>query len=261
MTKVLFILSAVVMGVACFFAYQNNRAFADARNAKASTHRTIKAELVGVNQVVADISAKNGEIAAVQKDSDTEEERLKAHTVKISQLDSEAKRTAEETDSKNKKLEELKAQLAKLPADVKPETLAEDLNKMKQAIAESQAEAETKKKLVEAEVAKVEAAERDRAEIARKIDERKKSFDRNGLTARVVAVNNDWGFVVIDAGKSIGITEDTKLLVTRGTQTVGKLSIMAVEGNRTVANILTDTHAAGVSPAPGDKVILENLVQ
>lgn len=126
MTKVLFILSAVVMGVACFFAYQNNRAFADARNAKASTHRTIKAELVGVNQVVADISAKNGEIAAVQKDADTEDERLKAHTVKISQLDSESKRTAEETDSKNKKLEELKAQLAKLPADVKPETLSED---------------------------------------------------------------------------------------------------------------------------------------
>jgi cell shape-determining protein MreC len=261
MTKVSFILSIVVMGVACFFAYQNNRAFATARDLKASTHRTIKSELVGVNQLVADISAKNGEITAVQKDADTEEERLKAHTVKISQLDSEAKRTSEDTDSKNKKLEELKAQLAKLPADVKPETLSEDLNKLKQAIAESQAGAEAKKKLVEAELVKVEAAERDRAEVTRKIDERKKSFDRNGLTARVVAVNNDWGFVVIDAGKSTGITEDTKLLVTRGTQTVGKLSIMAVEGNRTVANILTDTLADGILPAPGDRVILENLVQ
>jgi cell shape-determining protein MreC len=261
MIKVFFYLSFVVMGVACFFAYQNNRAFAIARDSKATTHRTIKSELVAVNQVVADISAKNAEIGAVQKDADTEEERLKAHSVKISQLDSEAKRTAEETDSKNKKLEELKAQLAKLPADVKPETLAEDLNKLKQSIAEAQAGAEAKKKLVEAEVVKVEAAERDRSDIARKIDERKKSFDRNGLTARVVAVNNDWGFVVIDAGKSTGITEDTKLLVTRGTQTVGKLSIMAVEGNRTVANILTDTLANGVLPAPGDRVILENLVQ
>lgn len=261
MTKVLFILSVVVMGVSIFFAIQNKNAFVDARNAKAAMHRTIKKELTGVNQLVADIAKVNGDIGKVQGDADAEGERLKAHTVKISQIDSESKRTLEESDAKTKKLEELKAQLAKLPADVKPETLAEDLNKMKQTIAELQGQAEAKKKEVEAEQVKIAAAEKEKGEIVHKIEERKKAFERNGLTARVIAVNSDWGFVVIDAGKAIGITEDTKLLVTRGTQTIGKLSILSVEGNRTVANILTDSLVAGMSPAPGDRVILENLVQ
>lgn len=261
MTKVLFILSAVVMGVSIFFAIQNKNAFVDARNHKAEEHRATKAELVVVNKLVGEVAKLNGDIKVVQGDTDAEGERLKAHTVKISQIDSESKRTLEETDTKTKKLEELKAQLAKLPADVKPETLAEDLNKMKQSIAELQGQAEAKKKEVETELGKIAAADKEKSEIVHKIEERKKAFDRNGLTARVVAVNSDWGFVVIDAGKSVGITEDTKLLVTRGTRTVGKLSILAVEGNRTIANILQDSLVAGMSPAPGDRVILENLVQ
>ena len=98
-------------------------------------------------------------------------------------------------------------------------------------------------------------------EVVTRIAARKKAFDRNSLTAHVVAVNNDWGFVIIDAGEKEGITPDTKLLVTRGTATVGKLSILTVAGGRTVANILGDTLAPGMAPAPGDKVILENLFQ
>jgi hypothetical protein len=81
------------------------------------------------------------------------------------------------------------------------------------------------------------------------------------MTGKVVAVNSEWGFVVLDVGQKEGITPDTKLLVIRGTSTVGKLSIIDVQGNRTVANILGDTLAQGMSPSPGDRVILENLYQ
>jgi Flp pilus assembly protein CpaB len=66
---------------------------------------------------------------------------------------------------------------------------------------------------------------------------------------------------VVDAGQSRGISEATKLLVIRGSQTVGKLSIVAIQGERTVANIIPDTLAAGMSIAPGDRVILEKLYQ
>ena len=81
------------------------------------------------------------------------------------------------------------------------------------------------------------------------------------LVAKVVAVNQAWGFVVVDAGQRLGITEATKLLVTRGNKTVGKLSIVSVQNERTVANILPETLAGGLNVAPGDRVILENLFQ
>jgi len=96
----------------------------------------------------------------------------------------------------------------------------------------------------------------------RKIEERRKNFDRNSLTSRILAVNHDWGFVVIDAGKSTaGLTQDTKLIVTRGALTVGKISVMSVEGNRAMAAIVPDAVINGMTIMPGDRVILENLLQ
>ena len=98
-------------------------------------------------------------------------------------------------------------------------------------------------------------------DVVRKIEERRKNFDRNSLTARILAVNHDWGFVVIDAGKSTGLTQDTKLIVTRGALTVGKISVMSLEGSRAMAAIVPDAVINGLTIMPGDRVILENLVQ
>jgi hypothetical protein len=81
------------------------------------------------------------------------------------------------------------------------------------------------------------------------------------MSAMIVAVNNDWGFVVIDGGEDKGITADAKLLVTRGSDTIGRLSIIGVEGNKTVANIDQKSMRPGVAVAPGDRVILETLYQ
>jgi hypothetical protein len=110
-------------------------------------------------------------------------------------------------------------------------------------------------------VARVKSEQRVVDGLARKREERQKAFERNSLQATIVAVNSDWGFVIVNAGQPEGISESTKLIVTRGTQTIGKISIISVSGSRTVANILADTITPGYAIAPGDKVILENLFQ
>lgn len=261
MTKVLFILSAVVMLVATFFAYQNGRAFAEVRHNAISTNVKLQGELTAAKAIVDKVTRTANDVEGVKQEIDVEAEKVKAQKLKIAQADNDTKRAQEDLDDRNKKLEELKLKLAKLPKGVKPETLVEDINNIKKTIAELQAKAEEKKKEVASEEAKADEARKGLDDIIRKIEDRKKSFERNGLMAQVVAVNRDWGFVVVDAGQSKGITEATKLLVTRGTQTVGKLSIVSVQGERTIANILPDTLAEGMSIAPGDRVILENLYQ
>jgi pyridoxal biosynthesis lyase PdxS len=155
----------------------------------------------------------------------------------------------------------MKKELELLPPDVKPETLQEDLNRIKQGIAELKAKSESKQTEVDAEVSKVAAVQRAVDNLARKKEDRQKAFERNSMSFSVVAVNSDWGFVVVNAGEPEGISESTKLIVTRGTQTIGKISILSVSGGRTIANILTDTLTPGYSIEPGDKVILENLYQ
>jgi septal ring factor EnvC (AmiA/AmiB activator) len=142
---------------------------------------------------------------------------------------------------------------------VKPETIAQDINKMKQEQAELEAQALAKADEVKKEEAKIGEIQKRLADVERKIEDRRKLFERNSLQARILAVNSDWGFVVIDAGKASGIEQDTKLLVTRNRQTIGKISVMSVDGSRSVASIVPDAVLGNIGIAPGDSVILENL--
>jgi len=261
MTKVFFILAAIVTVVAAVFAWQLKNDFTETRNQVFALNKNVETELAAVTAVVAQVTKINGDIAAVQQELDVESEKIKAQKLKIAQVDNDAKRAQDELDAKNKQLAELNQKMSKLPKGVKPETLVEDINNIKKAIAEFQAEAEMKKKEIAGEETKMDDLRRALDEVNRKIEDRKRSFDRNSLNAQVVAVNAEWGFVVVNAGQTLGITEATKLLVTRGTQTIGKLSIVSIQGDRTVANILTDTLAQGATIAPGDRVILENLYQ
>lgn len=261
MTKVLLLLSALVMGIAAVFAFQNGRTFKDVRESKDAVHAKIKTELTSLSGQVEEINKVVGDVAKVQSEVEVEGEKLKSQKIKISQTEGETKRADDELKVKTARMNELTEKLSKLPAGFNPQTITEDLNKIKQEIAEAQTQAEAKKQEVTVQEKKIGDSKKILDDIVQKIEARKKSFERNSMRARIVAVNNDWGFVVIDVGEKEGITPDTKLLVTRGTQTVGKINTLSVQGNRTVANVLTDTLGVGMQPAPGDTVILENLFQ
>ena len=261
MTKLLFILSAVAMGLASVFAYQNGRTFTVARNEKTSLHRQIKTELAVLTKMSDDVKQKTAAVAAAGQEVETQNEKLKTVKLTITQTDAETKRVGDDLKDKTAKIKDLSQQLKKLPPGFNPQTIAEDLNKIKAQIAELHNQAEAKKKEIADAEKKTADAGKLLDDVTAKIEALKKSFERNSMSFTVVAVNSDWGFVVIDGGEKEGITPDTKLLVIRGTRTVGKLSILAVQGSKTIANVLSESLAPGMAPAPGDKVILENLYQ
>lgn len=261
MTKVLFILSAVVIVVASFFAHQNGREFANVRNNTAGINASIVKEKLTEKTVVGKVNQLVADVTRVQGELDAESERLKAQKNRLAQAESEATRTQTELDTKVKKQQELAKMLADLPKDVKPETIAEDIARLKKEKLDFETQAEAKKKEVTAEEEKIAGVQKRLDDVVHKIEERRKNFERNSLTSRVVAVNYDWGFVVIDAGKSTGLTQDTKLIVTRGAQTVGKISVMNVEARAAMASIVPGAVVNGELIMPGDRVILENLVQ
>ena len=261
MTKVLFILSAVVMLVACFFAWENGRRFAETRNEVAEAGRNISASTTAMAKLKNEAAAEQQKIAQIQEADDAETEKLKAHKNRLAQAEADTVRTQEEFDVKSAEQKKLADQLDSLPKDVKVETLAEDINRLKKEKLDFEGQAEEVKKKVAAEEEKVAGIQKRVDDVVRKIEERSRNFERNSLNARILAVNHEWGFVVIDAGKSTGLTEETKLIVTRGAQTVGKVSVSTIENGRAMANILPNTVANGEIIMPGDRVILENLVQ
>ncbi|MFM2168456.1 MAG: hypothetical protein RIS79_2827 [Verrucomicrobiota bacterium] len=259
MLKVLFILSILVTGVALVFAYRNGRSFADVRNNVAQINSEIAREKQSDSTLLAECARLSGDVAKIKGDLDVEQERLKQNKNRFTLADSDSKRVQEEFDTKLKKKTELEKELTDLPTGMKPDTIVQDINKMKQEQAELEAQALAKADEVKKEEVKIADAQKKLDDVTRKIEERRKMFERNSLQARVLAVNPDWGFVVIDAGQSSGIEQDTKLLVTRNRQTVGKISILSVEGGRSVASIVPDAISGGSSINPGDNVVLENL--
>lgn len=264
MTKVLFILSAVVILVAGFFAYNNGREFSDVRKRVAEVNNSILLEkkneekLLGPQGSVLKVKSA---IASTQGDFDIEAEKLKAQKNKLANAESEIKTTRDELAAKEQKKKELEDQLKGLPQGMKPETLAEDIAKLRKEKLDLEAQAELQKKKVTEEEDKIAGIQKRLDDVEHKIDDRRKNFEHNSLTSRVVAVNYDWGFVIIDAGKETGLTEQTKLIVTRGARTVGKVSVMSVEGKNSMAAIVPDAVVNGQTIMPGDHVILENLVQ
>lgn len=261
MTKVLFLLSAVVMAVACFFSWQNRQAFVDARLDRQKIDRTINTEYAKANTAANEVVAIKAEVATVAGELEAEKTRLEQANIKLRNVTNEAERTSADLDTAKKEFASIRSKIEKLPEGVTLETIGESINKQKTVIAENEDKARQIQETAVAKEKEVKKATDDLADVQKRVEERRKFYDRNSLTATIVAVNNDWGFVVIDAGKNKEITADTKLLITRGLDTIGKLNIVSVDGNRTVANIDQKSVRRGMSVSPGDRVILETLYQ
>lgn len=87
--------------------------------------------------------------------------------------------------------------------------------------------------------------------------ERAKTIALNGLEATVVAVNKDWGFVMVNAGMSLGVSGSSSLLVKRGEELIARLRIVTLAPDMVVADVVPDSMAKGARVMPGDKVIFE----
>lgn len=74
-----------------------------------------------------------------------------------------------------------------------------------------------------------------------------------GLTGRIVVVNKDWNFVVLNIGSESGLVTKAEMLVHRGDRLVGKVQVSGVTRNLAIAEILRDWQQASLEE--GDSVV------
>lgn len=261
MTKVLFLISAVVMAVACFFSWKNRETFVDTRKARQKIQHQINSELSVATKAANEVDEIKRNVAAASTDMEAEKARKEQAEIKLRNLGKDFDNSEAALAAAEDEMNKIRKQFKDLPEGVTPETLGEKINQLKTTVAENENKAKTVEETVAAKEKEAKKATDELGDIQKRIEDRRKLYDRNSLSARIIAVNNDWGFVVIDGGHDKGITTDTKLIITRGADTIGRLNIVAVEGNRTVANIDQKSIRRGMAVAPGDGVILETLYQ
>lgn len=77
-----------------------------------------------------------------------------------------------------------------------------------------------------------------------------------GLKGQVTAINDEWGFVVLDIGEAQGVKKYGELLVSRGDKLVGKIRVSQVGQDKCIANVVGGSWSvADESVQVGDMVI------
>ncbi len=156
----------------------------------------------------------------------------------------------------NKALEEVQAVFVGLGEDVDIDNLGDKIAEIEEDVKAKRTRVEELETLITGAQASLASKRKDITRLVQRKEARNKRIARNAMEARITAVNQDWGFLVIGAGSNSGFTPQTTLLVKRDGRLIGKVSPSAIEPTQTIAEIDLESLSPGVRIQPGDSVIL-----
>jgi len=231
----------------------------DLRLEKDRLNRSTLAVHSEVREQVSNITSTNDTFVETAKNAKNEDLQTKS-------LMSDIKGKQEELEATKKEIEELAAKKQAMQEEITrilgtsgtpEEILAKNEALKKENDAKVQ---ETEQITKEADVAKKAAGESESLVTRLKQQQatRAKAITLASRTGTISAVNPDLGFVVVNLGQNDGVTSESRLLVKRGNQLIGKLKIVQIYGSSTVADIVTKSITPGFAIQPGDEVVFEN---
>lgn len=138
------------------------------------------------------------------------------------------------------------------------EELEQNIQTQKDMLANRQNELQTAVTELETKKEDTLVAEQGVRELQQERIDHAKNVALNGLEATVIAVNREWGFVMVNVGNTLGVAADASLLVKRGGERVARLRITDISEEILMAEIVEGSLVEGGRVTPGDKVIFEN---
>jgi hypothetical protein len=248
------ILGSVVLGVL------NRSKFIDTRKQKDDYNRQILSNFDKTdekNKLAADeIGKYQDEKKKFESDKYAKETEEKTKAAK----ETEDKEILAEAEKVQREIDAINGQIAEKLKDFggKPEELQAKRDALR---AEIEAQAE-KLAVLEKEIEVTNSLVADNGKTIGRFTEaqqqRTKSIALSQREGIINAVNPDWAFCIVNMGKSDGVSTDSRLLVKRGQQLIGKLNITQIESNQTVAEIDLKSVKGGNGVQPGDQVIFDN---
>ena len=223
-----------------------------------------------IDKAMKDIEDTRGVIATRRSEQDTENRKKGQQTADrdgllgaVASLKAQIPQLEEKITTQTaqiKKFEDAIAELKKFFASMNVDDMEELNDRIKElandTVAREKELAETQA-LVETAKASISKTEDQLSSARGRQLDRDRGLRANTAEAVIQAVNNDWGFVVINAGQNQGFRGDSALIVKRGETFVAKLNITSLSKTQMVADIQPNSLAKGMSVQPGDAVILQ----
>ncbi len=242
--------SAVIAGL-------NNKELSKEREELAkltNDYRNLNSDLDEVQQ---SLETAQQELATVKTSNDQARANLSLKEDELRRANTEVERLTAQYESQKAQLEEL-ALLKESMGNRNPATVQAEYeglvmrrDQLRQELEQVRGEIVSANNLVEKNEARI-------SDLVVKEEERRERIALNGMEADVIAVNREYGFVIVNVGSDYGVTSDASLLVQRGVDRIGRLRIVSVEPKVTVADIIPGTISPGAQIMVRDKVIFEN---
>ncbi len=262
MKKLFMILSCFVMLGAAVVAVLNKNDLDDLNTVLAR----LKAEVVDVTNKLNEAEAKRDETREKENRAKDARNQISAAKAEAEQTLKRVERELETVSDKLKGVEIEKKEIDLAVEKAFPDgniKSAEDLQMSLTMLKDTLTESQNRK--TELNAALGNAAQARQAQVAKVREEESFQMERaqrlalNGLVATVIAVNRDWGFVMVNAGRAHGVSADASLLVKRGNTRIARLRIVNLEEMAVVADVVDSSLVQGIEVQPGDKVIFENV--
>ncbi len=260
MAKLVLIITSVLGLAAIGLGFVNRGSFIEVRNQKISDNESIQDYLNQTDEAITLLEGVQQQVTGAEGERDealvgVDETGRKVENVKtqISGVDTKVKTKQNEITKIEKTLE---------PWDgIDISTLNDKLDGMKKNVADKEEEIAVLEREIEVAQSAVSANENTIAGYQTKQRARSAAISLDGSEATIQAVNNDWGFVVVNVGRSRGVPKNSRLLVKRGGEQIGRLAIVSIEPSMLIANIVQDSLKKGARVLPGDKVVFETGVK
>lgn len=182
------------------------------------------------------------------------DKNLKETTAKLEETTKRLEETTTQLAAANKRIEEQTAQITKLQGDL--EQTSARLNTASQKLAQWDFIGLTPdqvKVIVDANrkmQAQIAASEEEKKIMLRELKTVKAKLEQYitggeavvelppGTKGKIVVVDPKWNFVVLDIGAEKGLLPNGVLMVSRDSKLVGKVKVVSVEPQRSIANIM-----------------------
>lgn len=257
------ILAIIVCLGAAYFTWTESEKFSEIQSARLeaiSTNKSVTAKADVADKNITDEEAlleeSKDSLALVTQSVNALESDVVTLKTDLSKLDNELAGQDAEFADLEKALVEVQAIFNEIGEDVDMDSLPEKIAELEESVKEKRVKVEELETLIDGAENTLSTKQKEIQNLVKRKDSRNKRIARNALEARVTAVNQDWGFLVIGAGSNSGFTPQTTLLVKRDGRLIGKANPSAIEPTQTIAEIDLKSMSPGVRIQPGDRVML-----
>ena len=257
------ILSILVCAVAAYFSLTESEKFSSVQAERLeieSKNKSVTASADAAEQKMRDL---DGTLAISKDELEVAKQRFIATKSNVDSLKSQEAEADAQLAAQDAEFKELEDSLAAVQAifdgidgDVTMDNLGERVSEMEASVEAKKEEVDKIEGLIADAKKDITAKRESISRLEDRRESRAKRIQLNGKVARVSAVNQDWGFLVIGAGSNSGYSPQTALIISRGGQVIGRATPSAVEPTQTIAEIDMDSLAPGVLIQPGDRVVV-----